>query len=117
MGKKVVAVTQVRHGETDGKAHVFEAGEELDPGVFTEQQLRDLYAAGAVRVEDSEAVKKADQAADKLASGEQNAGEADQPINDEAPQQEDPKPASAAVSAKTAGPTQTPTKGTSPAKK
>lgn len=101
MSKTVVAVTQIKHGTNDEK-YVFEPGEELDPSVFTEKQLKELYSSGAIKVEDSEEAQRAKEARQRRVDGEANQGEADQPVNTDNPAQPDPRPASVAVTAKTA---------------
>jgi hypothetical protein len=47
MAKKLIAVTNIRHSGED-----FEAGSELDTTKFTKEELKSLYDAGAVEVQD-----------------------------------------------------------------
>ena len=49
MGKKLVAVTEIRHN-----GEVTSAGETLDASKFDKKQLEALYDAGAVRVDEDD---------------------------------------------------------------
>jgi hypothetical protein len=47
MGKKVYAVTNIKHDD-----ELFVAGDEIDTGKFSKEQLRELYDNGALELRD-----------------------------------------------------------------
>ncbi|MET0466939.1 MAG: hypothetical protein ABW007_27510 [Chitinophagaceae bacterium] len=51
--KKLVAVTRVVHGASGGESREYEPGETLDTKDFSEKELRALYDAGAVKIDDN----------------------------------------------------------------
>lgn len=85
MGKKLVAVTEIRHDE-----EVFAAGETLDASKFNKKQLEALYDAGAVRVDESE-----DE--DVKPENEENKNVEDKNVEDKTAKPETPKPATSAT--------------------
>lgn len=58
----LIAVTDIDHGRVEGgdvEHHYFNAGDEVDESVFTEDELENLKKAGAV--EESKALEKVDE--------------------------------------------------------
>lgn len=77
MSKKIVAITQIHHGMADGETYIVQAGEEVNPGKFTKEQLEALYDAGAVSVdegaEEAPAPKEVKAEPKKASGGQSNA--------------------------------------------
>lgn len=53
-GKKVVALTNIKHDGTE-----VAAGEEVDTGMFSKEQMQELVDSGAVEVQGSDTAPKA----------------------------------------------------------
>jgi hypothetical protein len=53
MGKVVKAVTNVKHGADDGTVFEYEPDDTLDIKHFTKEQLKSLFDAGAITMEET----------------------------------------------------------------
>lgn len=95
MAKKLVAVTGIRHNGED-----FEAGSELDTTLFTKEELKSLYDAGAVEVKD-DGKSEADMGGASSASPSNPQGQDAQQVGDVPASAKQAGPATSAPSAQT----------------